>query len=277
MDRRGFFKLTRAGLAAGALSSVPGLSVAGRAETASPELHLFSKHLQFLDYPAMAKAAATLGFAGLDLTVRPGGHVEPDHFEHDLPLAIKAIEDAGLSCVMMTSNITGAGNPRDRDLLALARSLGVTSYRLGFLRYDKDISPMDGVANHREQLAKLAEWNREIGITGLVQNHSGPDRFGAAVWDACLALQDLDPQYLGMQFDIRHAVTDGGLMLADHVPPGQAPYPFPDFQGFQVGKGRWPMAPGQHADGRRHGRFQAFFPHAQGRGARISRLAALRV
>ncbi len=40
-------------------------------------ISIFSKHLQFLDCSSAAATAAEMGFAGLDLTVRPGGHVEP--------------------------------------------------------------------------------------------------------------------------------------------------------------------------------------------------------
>lgn len=177
-----------------------------------PALHLFSKHLQFLGYDEMARTAAELGFDGLDLTVRKGGHVEPDHFRRDLPAAISAIKDHGLKCEIMATDIVSTSNQRDYDLLALARSLGVKAYRLGGLRYDKAADPMASVRTYKAQLAALAEWNRDIGITGLYQNHSGADKFGAAVWDAYLVLKDLDPDFLGMQFDIRHAVTDGGLM-----------------------------------------------------------------
>ncbi len=214
MDRREFVLTTGAGIVGGALAQgLAGKAFAGEdGGMKLPGLHLFSKHLQFLDYPAMAKAAAELGFAGLDLTVRPGGHVEPDNFARDLPVAIGAIGDAGLTCEMMASGITGTDNQRDYDLLAMAASLGVQRYRLGNLRYDKDVPLADSVEMHRERLTALAEWNREIGITGLVQNHSGDARFGAAVWDAVSVLKDLDPDHLGMQFDIRHATTDGGLM-----------------------------------------------------------------
>jgi sugar phosphate isomerase/epimerase len=209
MKRRQFLATTATGIIGSALA--PGLAGASGGMKL-PGLHLFSKHLQFLDYPGMAAAAVKLGFSGLDLTVRPGGHVEPDHFERDLPVAIEAIKAAGLTCEMMASGITGADDPRDYDLLALARSLGVKAYRLGNLRYDDDLPLTDSVERHRERLSALAGWNREIGITGLVQNHSGDARFGAAIWDAVSVLQDLDPDHLGMQFDIRHAVTDGGLM-----------------------------------------------------------------
>ena len=42
------------------------------------KIHIFSKHLQFLIYKDMAEAAAEMGFDGIDLTVRPNGHVLPE-------------------------------------------------------------------------------------------------------------------------------------------------------------------------------------------------------
>jgi sugar phosphate isomerase/epimerase len=215
MDRRELIKAVGAGLAGSALfpGLVTGTVMAGdKVGSNQPPLHLFSKHLHFLGYQDMAHAAADLGFNGVDLTVRPGGHVEPDRFEQELPAAVGAIRAAGLSCEMMTTGITGTGNSRDRELLALARSLGIRYYRLGGLRYSEDVELMTAVARYGQQLAALAEWNREIGITGMFQNHSGNERFGAAVWDVAMVLEDLDPEFLGLQFDVRHAVTDGGLM-----------------------------------------------------------------
>jgi len=218
MDRRRFLDVAAKGAIGAAL--VPG-SLARSAFAADskdlnpPGLHLFSKLLQFLDYAEMSEAAAEVGLAGLDLTVRPGGHVDPENFERDLPAAISAIKAAGLSCKMISTNIVSTENPRDFELLALARSLGVKSYRTGALRYNEHTHPMDSVDQHRQQLSALAKWNEELGMTGMYQNHSGAGRLGAAIWDLYLVLRDLDPDHIGCQFDIRHAVTDGGLMWPD--------------------------------------------------------------
>ncbi len=53
-------------------------------DSGSWKIHLFSKHLQFLGYKEMAKATVEAGLDGVDLTVRPGGHVLPENVERDL-------------------------------------------------------------------------------------------------------------------------------------------------------------------------------------------------
>lgn len=211
MDRRQFLDATIKGVVGGTLLSTP---VFGKA-LELPGMHLFSKVLQFVDYAEMAEVSAAAGLHGIDLTVRPGGHVEPGNFERDLPEAIKAIKAAGLRCDMITTAIDSTADRRDFELLALARSLGVKSYRMGWLRYDEETHPMEAIDGYRRQLAELAEWNREIGITGMYQNHSGERRLSAAIWDLYLLLRDLDPDYLGCQFDVRHAVVEGGLEWPD--------------------------------------------------------------
>ncbi len=244
MDRRQFLDVMIKSVVGGAVvpGSLAGTALAGDAVDGNmPGMHLFSKVLQFLDYSQMADAAAAAGLAGIDLTVRPGGHVEPDNFERDLPAAIKAIKAAGLRCDMISTNVVGTDNARDFDLLALARSLGITSYRTGALRYSETTHPMESVERHRKQLSALAEWNRKIGITGMYQNHSGAGRLGAAVWDLYLVLRDLDPDYIGCQFDIRHAVTDGGLMWPDSfrmMKPYIRSIIFKDFR-WGVVNGKW--------------------------------------
>lgn len=218
MERREFLKLAGAGVATSSLLSAfaSGSVLAGKSGgIAMPEIHLFSKCLHFLDYAELASTSARLGFDGLDLTVRPNGHVEPENFERDLPAAIEAIKGAGLSCEMMVTKITGTQNRRDFELLKLAHSLGVKSYRLGGLKYEAGVPAMETVARYTAQLAELAEWNQEIGITGMYQIHSGEWSFGASIWDIYLATKDLNPDELGIQFDVRHATTEGGRNWPD--------------------------------------------------------------
>ena len=52
--------------------------------------------------------------------------------------------------------------------------------------------------------------NKELGLTGCYQNHSG-DLVGSSIWELWELLKEADQQYMGLQYDIRHAVVEGAL------------------------------------------------------------------
>ncbi|MDB5260957.1 MAG: hypothetical protein JWQ14_238, partial [Adhaeribacter sp.] len=93
--------------AAGAALPFAGLATAAvpKANGAAnyPVLCVFSKHLEWLPIAEMARAAKQMGFDAVDLTVRPGGHVEPQRVAEDLPKAVDIIRKAGLSVPMIAT------------------------------------------------------------------------------------------------------------------------------------------------------------------------------
>ena len=52
-----------------------------------------------------------------------------------------------------------------------------------------------------------ADLNERCGIRGAYQNHAGA-WVGAAVWDLWLLLKELDTPWLGVQYDVRHAMVE---------------------------------------------------------------------
>ena len=103
ISRRRFAKL---GVAA--LGSVPLMGFNTpifNAPKDSISVNLFSKHLQFLNYNDMAAAASEIGFDGLDLTLRPKGHVLPERVVDDLPKAAEAMSKYGMLPNMFTTNV----------------------------------------------------------------------------------------------------------------------------------------------------------------------------
>jgi sugar phosphate isomerase/epimerase len=52
--------------------------------------------------------------------------------------------------------------------------------------------------------------NKHYNIHGSYQNHAGSRYVGAPIWDLRELIEDLDPRYMGCQFDIRHATVEGG-------------------------------------------------------------------
>ncbi|RTE53533.1 twin-arginine translocation signal domain-containing protein [Arenibacter aquaticus] len=173
------------------------------------EVHLFSKHLQFLNYNDMSEVAAEMGFNGLDLTVRPKGHVLPSQVDEDLPKAVMAMKKYGLTPRMMTTNVVDVENKEHRTVLETASKLGITHYRTGWLTYpeDREISQSQNI--YGQQFNNLEEFNKELGLIGCYQNHAG-NHVGAPIWDLPPILKATKNVHMGCQYDIRHAVVEGG-------------------------------------------------------------------
>ncbi len=170
---------------------------------------IFSKHLQILlDYGDMADAALEAGFDGVDLGVRPGAHVEPDRVEEDLPNAVEAIQKRGLKIPMMVTGINDPKDPKTAPVLKTAGQLGIGRYRMAYYKYDGSLGIEKSIEKLKPVAAGLTELNEKYGIRGAYQNHSGL-YFGAPVWDLWLLLKDLDPKWIGNQYDICHASIEG--------------------------------------------------------------------
>jgi sugar phosphate isomerase/epimerase len=174
------------------------------------EVHVFSKHLQFLNYQDMADAAKEIGFDGVDLTVRPKGHVLPERVETDLPKAVEAIRKAGLSHTIMTTAVQDATNSTDKKLLETAAKAGIKFYRMNWLAYPENKTIPDAISGFQQTLRDLSMLNKKLGIVGAYQNHSGL-RAGASIWELWDMVQKADKKHLGVQYDIRHAMVEGGL------------------------------------------------------------------
>jgi len=227
-SRRTFVKstaLAATGLALGANS----LSQSATANSLSPvpakasPICVFSKHLKWLNLTDMIKAAADMGFDGIDLAVRKDGHIEPEQAEKELPLAVEKIRKAGLEVPMIVTTITDPKAPINEAIIKTAGKLGIKHYRTGYLNYDATLGVAKSLEKFKKQLEDLAALNKKYNIQGAYQNHAGV-MVGSSVWDLWILLKDIDPQWLGVQYDIKHATLEGGLswvhdldLLRNHI------------------------------------------------------------
>lgn len=195
----------------GALVPLINSSAANQNQDKKPfRICIFSKHLQWLDYNGMAQTTAELGFDGVDLTVRRGGHVLPERVEDDLPKAVEAVKSAGIKPLMMATDISDPDDPNTEKILRTASALGIRYYRLGKYRYNDNKSIASTLNEAKPKIRDLAAMNKHYNIHGDYQNHAGSRYVGAPVWDLWEIIKDLDPTYMGCQFDIRHATVEGG-------------------------------------------------------------------
>ncbi|MBN2089855.1 TIM barrel protein [candidate division KSB1 bacterium] len=170
---------------------------------------IFSKHLHWLDYTEMARTVAELGFDGIDLTVRPDGHVLPKNVEKDLPLAVEAAKKAGTEILTLTTAIDDSEKETTQKILKTASQSGVAYYRLGYFGYNEKRGIPEQLISIKQKMHGLMELNQKFKIHGAYQNHSGNNRFGAAIWDLWETIKERDSRWIGVQFDVRHATVEG--------------------------------------------------------------------
>lgn len=209
LKRRDFIKQTAlAGSLLPISSYLPGQALDQLESAEKLEVHLFSKHLQFLDYKDMAAAAKALGFDGLDLTVRPKGHVLPERVKEDLPKAVDAVKAEGLQAKMMATKINQVSELA-KSVLETAADLGIKYYRMEYYRYPEHISMPQAFDTFKAQAWELAQMNKQLGLQASYQNHAGT-MVGSSIWEIWQLLNGIPEDLIGCQYDIRHAVVEGG-------------------------------------------------------------------
>ena len=81
---------------------------------------LFTDHLAGFQIKEVANMLNQLGVIGPDLTVRPGGLVDPRRAAEELPKAAKIFAERGLTIPMITTAITSIRSPGCQAILSTA-------------------------------------------------------------------------------------------------------------------------------------------------------------
>lgn len=204
--RRDFLKLSTL---AGAATLLPGASATAMASIPR-EFCIFTKHLQSLSFNQLAEVTAEMGAQGIEAPIRPGGQVEPERVEEDLPKLAEALRKSGLNITILTSGITEvSASQHTEKVLRTARALGVRRYRMGFCKYDLNRPIWPQLEAWGVKFKNLVALSREIGIQPLFQNHSGKDYVGAPVWDLFSLMKEYPASDWSFAFDIYHATVEG--------------------------------------------------------------------
>jgi sugar phosphate isomerase/epimerase len=222
----------------------------------------FSKHLQWLDGEQMAATAAELGFDGIDLTVRQGGHVLPERVQEELPKVAKIVRNAGLEIPMITAGIVDVNSPDAEAIIRTASEVGIPRYRWGWFSWsdDKEVPNLSNfhaslerpsgilidvparLAQLKKRVATLAALNEKYKVCAMYHNHSG-SMVGASVWDLWVLIKDFDPRWVSSNFDIGHATVEGGLggwvNSARLMAPFMRGVAIKDFKWGKNAKGEW--------------------------------------
>lgn len=232
ISRRAF--VTKATLATALTAVAPHLSRAAAPTANRFKIIAFSKPFAQMNPEETADLVAEVGWDGIECPVRAkAGQILPERVEEDLPKMVEALKKRGKEVTMITTEITKI-DPLAEKVLRTAAKLGIKKYRLGFIKYTADKPVPETVQEVGAALKDLAALNHELGLQGGWQNHSGADMVGAPVWDIWEMIKGLNPQDLGVCFDIGHATLEGGLSW-----PIQARLMEPHFVAVYLKDFRW--------------------------------------
>jgi sugar phosphate isomerase/epimerase len=169
---------------------------------------MFSKHLGPLSIPEAGRAVKELGFQGLDLTVRPGGHVLPERVKTALPEAVRQLKDLGLTLSMLTTGIVDAADPASEAIMAVAAEQGIRELKLGYWPYRPFGTLKAQLDAARKAMDGLEALARKQNVRVSIHVHSG-DYLSAEAGNIYLLLKDRDPHHVGAYLDPGHMTLEG--------------------------------------------------------------------
>lgn len=222
-SRRNFLLNAGAGIAVAALGA-PG-TVAGAEKSASApaavppgparprsgfpiaglEKHFFEKYTP----EQTAQVYDEMGI-DIELTLRPEGHIKPEHAASELPRMAAAFAKRNRRVLILASSFVRPDEPHIESSLRAAKKLGIELYRHRGFKYRPGTPLKEQIAGFRSMARDFAAMNREIGVQALYQNHAGADFVGAAIWDLDQVLDDIDPKLFGVALDCRHLLVEQG-------------------------------------------------------------------
>ena len=183
--------------------------VAGQSASTLP-VGLFSRHLQWTSVEHAIDVAREIGFDAIEWAVRPGGHVNPERVETDLPKVVELTRKAGLAVTMIATAILDARSPHADAILRTAHGLGIRYYRGAMFRYDYDADLAPQLEGLKPRVATLVELNRNYGMTIAYHTHSGAGNIGGNVWDLWTVIRQFDADVIALNYDTGHTTIRGG-------------------------------------------------------------------
>ena len=165
-------------------------------------LVLFVKPWRQYSLAELGKFVHDIGFAAIELPVRPGFPCRPETIESDLPQAVRILADQGVTVFNVAADL-----PLDDErLYAACAKAGVDLNRVMFRRKNHRYREAENDA--RRQLDSALPYCERYGIRIGVQNHAG-----AFVAPNALGLDHLlrgyDARYIGAIWDAAHEALEG--------------------------------------------------------------------
>jgi sugar phosphate isomerase/epimerase len=163
-----------------------------------------------VEYEAVGMVLRDLGFDGCDLAVVPGSHIPPEKAGSDLMRGIEAVSGVGLEVPIISTSVTSGNDPNGRQILGIAGFMGIPLFRPGYWKYGNAPNREVRLAAVQREILGLASIARAYNIATALHNASG-DSVGAGLTDLDGMLRNIDPRWVGYDFDPGFATETAGV------------------------------------------------------------------
>jgi sugar phosphate isomerase/epimerase len=170
---------------------------------------MFTKHLQTMSIVEAGKTIKSLGFDGVELTVRPNGHILPQNVREELPRAVEDLRALGLETPALVVEIHNRQEEYAAIVCEMASKVGATELRTSSHRYRPFGSIREQIAEARQDAKDLESLGQEFGVRLDVHCHSG-DFLSGNGGILAMVLDETDPKYVGVSLDVGHLTVEGG-------------------------------------------------------------------
>lgn len=177
-------------------------------QNSRPRVCVYSEQFQSLSIPEFCQVLKQMGVDGLDLTVRSGGHIEPQNARNALPEAARFARDQGLEIMMLTTGIT-APDRNAEVILAACQGLGIDRIKLGYYpaqEFGTLAKQLDAIRRQLDDVVNLAA---KYNVRPCVHVHSGATIPSNGIMLYYL-IRDLPPDRIGAYLDSHHMTITGG-------------------------------------------------------------------
>jgi sugar phosphate isomerase/epimerase len=168
---------------------------------------LFTDNLADLSIREACRAAKQAGFDGLDLTLRPGGHVKPENAERGLAEAHAIADEEGVAIPMVSTGVTAADSPFAENVFE-AVHIRIQNFKLGYLRYQTFGTLKKQLDDARRKLEGIVALAQRYHVRPCLHAHSGPILSNGSL--LYLLLKDFSPTEIGAYVDPMHMSYEGG-------------------------------------------------------------------
>lgn len=168
---------------------------------------LFTDNIADLSIREACRAAKKASFDGLDLTVRPEGHVLPENARTGLPAAQTIADEENFAIPMISTAITDADEPYAEDIIQAAH-FRIPAIKIGYARYQPFGTLARQLDDARRKLEGIVKLASRYHVRPCLHVHSGPVLANPTV--IYQLLKDYSPTEVSAYADPMHMTLEGG-------------------------------------------------------------------